>query len=372
MALFGISLFFVLAGASALAYVRLKNKAPGAPTRLLVLGACSAIAVSLGVALGAAECIRMLPVPAGLFPTTYLGFAAFGGVLGLCMFLAVRILGVGLTVFLCRWSCRMPPEAEQTAVDVLRDGAFTLLGFVVAFAVMLTAIHALAPYNIGIWLVPFFVSLIPLYQTFALPWLLFARAPSFTSAELDGIETWLERLRAERKFPRVRIRVQRGQFLNAFAIGGIGSHLIVVGRALVERLPPAQLQAIVAHEIAHVIRRDVLRLTPLVVLAATLHSISTIYVTLPLFQTGNAFVFTAGAMFAGVSAAAFIIGIPGFYMRRMEFRADRLAAELLGDGESLAQALTTLGELSGQPLDRKSWSHPATTARIDALRALAR
>ncbi len=370
MALFGISLFFMLAGAAALAYVRLKNKEPGAPTRLLVLGGCSAIAVSLGVALGAAECIRLLPIPAGLVPTTYLGFAALGGVLGLCMFLAVRILGVGLTLFLWRWSCRVPPEVEVIG-DVLRDGAFTLLGFVAAFAVMFTALRAVLPYSTGMWLAPFCVALVPLYQTFALPWILFARAPSFTSAELDGIETWLARLRAERKLPRVRIRVQRGQFLNAFAIGGIGGHLIVVGRALVERLPPAQLRAIVAHEIAHVIRRDVLCLTPLVIFAATLQSLSITYFVVPLFLSGDAFAMTAGALLAGVSAAAFIVGIPGFYMRRMEFGADHLAAELLGDGESLAQALANLGELSGQPLDQKSWSHPPMQARIDALRALA-
>ena len=370
MALLEISLFFVLVGASGLAYVRLKNKEPGAPPRLLALAASSALAVSIGVGLGLADCIRLLPFPAVTFSATYLGFAALGGVLGCAIFLAVRVLGVGLAAFLYRWSCRVPPEVEDIG-DVLRDGAFTLLGFVVVFVVMFTALHAVAPYNIGMWLVPFCVALLPLYQTFALPWILFARAPSFTSAELDGIETWVEKLRAERQLPRVRFRVQSGQFLNAFAIGGIGSHLIVVGRALAERLPPAQLRAVVAHEIAHVMRRDVPRLTPLVIFAAILQSLCLMHVVVPLFQTGDPLVFTAGALLAGLSGWAFTVGIPGFYMRRMEFGADRLAAELLDDGESLAQALAKLGELSGQPLDRKSWSHPPMQARIDALRALA-
>ena len=368
MTLLGISLFCVLVGASGLAYVRLKKKEPGASARLLALAASSALVVSIGAALGIADCIRLLPLPEGGFPPTYLGFAALGGVLGVAIFLAVRVLGVGLAAFLYQWSCRLPAEGADIG-HVLREGAFTLLGFVAVFVVMFTAVHAVAPYNIGMWLVPFFVALFPLYQTFALPWILFARAPSFTSAELDGIETWLERLRAERQLPRLRIRVQRGQFLNAFAIGGLGSHLIVVGRALVEGLPPVQLRAVVAHEIAHVMRRDVPRLMPLVILAAILQSLSMMHVVLPLFLNGDPLVLAAGALVAGLSAWAFTLGIPGFGMRRMEFGADRLAAELLGDGESLAQALAKLAELSGQPLDWKSWSHPPVQARIDALRA---
>ena len=56
-------------------------------------------------------------------------------------------------------------------------------------------------------------------------------------------------------------------------------------------------------------------------------------------------------------------------MRRMEFGADRLAAEMLGDGELLAQALERLSQITGQRLNEWSWSHPPLQARIAALRS---
>ena len=80
----------------------------------------------------------------------------------------------------------------------------------------------------------------------------------------------------------------------------------------------------------------------------------------------------AGAALAGAFAGLFVVVLPGFFMRRMEFQADRVAVEMLGDGELLVDALTKLAELNKQPLDARSWSHPTMQARIDAIRALAR
>lgn len=182
--------------------------------------------------------------------------------------------------------------------------------------------------------------------------------------------SWVEDLRTQRDLPKFRIRIQSGSFKNAFAIGGLGAHLVVLGDGLVQALSPAHLRGVVAHEIAHVARRDVPRLLlPLVVVGGTLHAISVVKLSHPLFATHELWGIASGAVLAGLFAGLFVVLLPGFLMRRMEFGADRVAAEMLGDGELLAQALERLAEITGQPLDQWSWSHPPLQARIAALRS---
>jgi Zn-dependent protease with chaperone function len=66
-----------------------------------------------------------------------------------------------------------------------------------------------------------------------------------------------------------RVRVVRGLPNPAFTVGWL-SPRVYVAEALAERLPPAQLEALLAHEGAHVARRDPLRLSALRFLALVL------------------------------------------------------------------------------------------------------
>ena len=90
-----------------------------------------------------------------------------------------------------------------------------------------------------------------------------------------------------------------------------------------------------------------------------------------MFDTDELVYVLAGSGLAGAFAGLFLAVLPGFFMRKMEFQADQLAVEMLGDGEQLVDALTKLAELNKLPLDTKSWSHPSMQARIDAIRGLA-
>ena len=156
-----------------------------------------------------------------------------------------------------------------------------------------------------------------------------------------------------------------------FATAGLGAHLVVIGGGLLERMSHSQLCAVLAHELAHVVKRHVPRLVlPLTIVGALLHLLVVVTFAHPLFDGDELLFVIARAILSGASGGLFLVALPGFFMRRMELQADRLAVEMLGDGEPLVDALTTLAELNNQPLDARSWSHPTMQTRIDAIRAL--
>ena len=98
-------------------------------------------------------------------------------------------------------------------------------------------------------------------------------------------------------------------------------------------LTPAELEAVIAHELAHVRRRDVLTQTSAVMLAVVLVDLSRI---------GGWFERALLAVLGPVAAAfVHLLLSPG-----RELAADRLAAGLLGSGDSLAEALLKLDAAS--------------------------
>lgn len=359
-----------LAAAAGLVYVRGTSRGREVPRAFAMVAMAASFGASLALLGLVWELVTWAAPQPGLFEPTYVGMAKGGAVVGLTLYVVVRLIVAELTTRLWQWSCRLPREIEQTWGEALTTACLALAGSAAAMAIVFVIGHALSPSGLSLWLFPFFVALFPLYETFVLPWIQYARAPTLQTASLPDLEEWVEELGARRDLPKFRIRIQNGPFENAFAIGGLGAHLVVVGKGLVDSLSPAHLRAVVAHEIAHVVRRDVPRLLlPLVVVGGTLHAVSVVKVSHPLFATFEVWGLVSGTVLAGLFAGTFMMLLPGFFMRRMEFAADRLAAEMLGDGEVLAQALERLGEIAGQRLDEWSWSHPPLQARITALRS---
>ena len=291
--------------------------------------------------------------------------------MGSAMYLLMRVLLFGVSSFLHRWSCRLPKETVDTFRHRLVVEILILGGFVLAFVLIMSLAIFTSP-MIPTWaLLPFFVAILPLYHTFLLPWVSFVRAPRSSAHDLTETEAWLERLRLDRELPRFRVRIQEGRIANAFATAGLGAHLVVIGGGLLERMSHSQLRAVLAHEVAHVVKRHVPRLVlPLTIVGGWLQVLCVISFVNPLFDREEPLLVVAGTFLAGAFAGLLLVALPGFFMRRMEFQADRLAVEMLGDGESLVDALTKLAELNKQPLDARSWSHPSMQARIDAIRAL--
>ena len=359
-----------LSATAALAFIRRASRDREVPGAMAVAAVVAALCLSFAILGFAWALVICVAPPRGWLDPSYGSMAAAGALLGATVYVAVRLIVAELVTSLYQWSCRTPREIEQTWGEALTTTSLALAGSAAAMALVFVIGHAVSPYGLALWLFPFFVALFPLYETFVMPWIQYARAPTLRAARLPELDKWIEDLRARRDLPKLRIRIQNGSFENAFAIAGLGAHLVVVGKGLVDSLSPTHLRAIVAHEIAHVARRDVPRLLiPLVVVGGTLHAISVVKVSHPLFATDEFWGIAMGTGFAGLFAGVFMIVLPGFFMRRMEFGADRLAAEMLGDGELLAEALERLSETNGQRLDEWSWSHPTLQARIAALRS---
>ncbi len=123
-------------------------------------------------------------------------------------------------------------------------------------------------------------------------------------------------------------------FPRALAAGrGPAGSALAVSTGLLGALQPAELEAVLAHELAHVRRRDVLVQTSAVMLAVVLVELSRI---------GGWFERALLAVLGPV-AAAFVHLL---LSPRRELAADRVAAGVLGSGEALASALLKLDAAS--------------------------
>ena len=334
------------------------------------------IAVSASLAIAAALALAAVPLLWAVLPTMdvdgWQAYALVGALVGLLVFVSMRVMLFGVAETLYRWSCRLPAKSRESLSRRVARGLCLLVGLAAAFVVLFLVVFAASISGLPTWLFfPLIVGILPTYETLIVPWVQYLRAPRLTSRNVRQTEAWLDDLRLQRKLPRFSLRVQEGGGANAFATGGLGAHLVVVGGTLLDRMSASELRGVLAHEIAHVEERHVPRLIlPLTIVGATLHLLSVVSFANPLFAKEGLLFVLGGAGLAGVSAALFLFVLPGFFMRRMEFQADRLAVEILGDGRPLADALQKLAELNEQALDAKSWSHPSTQARLDAIRAL--
>ena len=370
MSFLAIGVVLALPAAVALGIVRAKSRGEE-PGRLL-----RGIAIAASLAIAGALALATVPLLA-VVPTTmdvdgWQAYALLGALAGLLVYGSIRILFFGVAETLYRWSCRLPVESKESLSRRIAIGLCLLVGIVVAFVVVFLVVFAVSGLGLPTWLfLPLIVGILPTYEALIVPWVRYLKAPRLTSRNVRQTEAWLDELRLERKLPRFSLRVQEGGGANAFATGGLGAHLVVVGGTLLDRMSPSELRGVLAHEIAHVEKRHVPRLIlPLTIVGATLHLLSVISFSNPLFAREELLFILAGTGLAGVSAGLFLLVLPGFFMRKMEFQADRLAVEILGDGRPLADALAKLAELNDQALDAKSWSHPSTQARLDAIRAL--
>jgi heat shock protein HtpX len=116
----------------------------------------------------------------------------------------------------------------------------------------------------------------------------------------------------------------------AFVVGrGPGGATLAVSSGLVAALPPAELEGILAHELAHVRSRDVLVQTIAVVLAATIVELSRV----------GGFLQRALLFLLGPIASAFVHLL---LSPKREFAADRAAAWLCESPHGLADALIRL------------------------------
>jgi heat shock protein HtpX len=161
-----------------------------------------------------------------------------------------------------------------------------------------------------------------------------AGARELMLAEAPLLHSTVERLAARAGVAKPRLYLIPDGLPRALAVGrGPRGSSLAVSAGLVSACTPAELEGVLAHELAHVRHRDVIVQTPVVVLAATLVELSRI----------GGFLERALLFILGPIAAAFVHLL---LSPTREFAADRTAAALCASPHGLADALARLEQAS--------------------------
>jgi heat shock protein HtpX len=176
--------------------------------------------------------------------------------------------------------------------------------------------------------------------------------------EEPEIHGMLDRLCALADLPKPRLAVADTDLPNAFATGrNPKTAIICVTTGLKARLEPAELEAVMAHELSHVAHRDVAVMTLAGAAGMVAGLIGRFAVELGLFggddddESGG-----GGIAFVVVLILSAFVYLVAFLLTRLlsryrELAADRGAAAVTGAPSTLASALTkTSGDLGRIPL----------------------
>jgi heat shock protein HtpX len=229
-----------------------------------------------------------------------------------------------------------------------------------------------------------------------------ARARVVTAAEAPELHRMVAGLAERAGLPMPTVAISPNPQPNAFATGRNPEHAVVcVTDGLWQSLPPAEVEGVLAHELMHVRHRDILIGSVAAAIATGISFLAQMAMFSAIFggrndrEGGNPIGALALAVLAPMAAGLMQMAVS----RSREFEADRGAAELLGTGEPLAQALQRIEVLAKQrpmqvnPSQAYAWihnplseggrrrgggpdlarlfsTHPATEERIRRLRAM--
>jgi heat shock protein HtpX len=178
------------------------------------------------------------------------------------------------------------------------------------------------------------------------------RARPIAREEAPDLYDMVDRLRQRAGLPMPTVAIAEQEQPNAFATGRNPHHAVVcVTQGLIRSMPREEVEAVVAHELAHVKNRDMLIMTVAAGLAAAIGFLP----RLLLFgggrrdhHGGNPMLGLALMLLAPIAAMIVQMAIS----RRREFEADRVGAEIVGRPEPLASALQRLDAMAKRvPMD---------------------
>jgi heat shock protein HtpX len=155
--------------------------------------------------------------------------------------------------------------------------------------------------------------------------------------ELHGI---VERLCVQADLPKPRVCVMETSMPNAFAMGrSRKSTTVCATRGILDMLTPAELEGVMAHELTHVINRDVMVMT----LASFFATLASIILQFAFFFGGGGDSEEENDVFIVVIASIAVYALSFLLLRALsryrEFAADRGGAVLTGRPSALASAL---------------------------------
>jgi heat shock protein HtpX len=167
-----------------------------------------------------------------------------------------------------------------------------------------------------------------------------------TPQEAPELYAMVDRLRQRAELPMPTVAIAPHDQPNAFATGRNPHHAVVaVTTGILKYMPQAELEGVIAHELAHIKNRDMLIATVAAGIAGALSNLP--YLLMfgggrdddghPIAQLALLLLAPIGAMLIQFAVS-----------RQREFEADRVGALILGRPMPLAQALVRLDNLAHQ------------------------
>jgi heat shock protein HtpX len=215
-----------------------------------------------------------------------------------------------------------------------------------------------------------------------------------TAQDAPGLYQMVDRLRQRAGLPMPVVAIAAHEQPNAFATGRSPSKAVVaVTEGLLKHLPEAEIEGVIAHELAHIKNRDMLLSTVAAGLAGAIGFLPRLIFFGNRDEDGDGNAGLGLVLMILAPIAAMIVQFA--ISRRREFEADRVGAEILGRPEPLASALQRLDAIAhkipmnvvpaaaplaqvnplaayGGGMMRLFSTHPPTEQRVAALLKLAR
>jgi heat shock protein HtpX len=173
-----------------------------------------------------------------------------------------------------------------------------------------------------------------------------SRARPLDEAEAPRLHATVAALSQRAGIPKPRLYLIPSEQPNAFATGRNPERsAVAVTAGLLAQMPLEQVEAVVAHELAHIRNRDVLVSSIAAMIAGAISAIANVLQFSFLFGGGDEDDGPLGwlgtlAMLILAPIAAMVLQLA--VSRQREYLADATAARLLGGGRPLADALATL------------------------------
>lgn len=227
-----------------------------------------------------------------------------------------------------------------------------------------------------------------------------AKARIITEADHPEFYGMVRDLSQRAGLPMPRVAVSEAAQPNAFATGrGPNNAVVCATTGLLTSMTREEVEGVMAHELMHVQHRDILIGSVAAAVATAISSIAQMAMFASMFGGGrndedrpNPLAILMVSMLAPMAAGLIQMAIS----RSREFEADRGAAELIGNGESLARALEKIEQLAmrtpmqvapaqaqayihnplagvqsrGVNVSRLFSTHPATEERVRRLREM--
>ncbi|MCW2995878.1 MAG: htpX [Conexibacter sp.] len=176
-------------------------------------------------------------------------------------------------------------------------------------------------------------------------------AQEVSPQEAPELHAMIERLCIQADIPKPKIAVVASPVPNAFALGRSQKTATVCATTgIMDLLSPGELEAVMAHEITHIVNRDVMIMT----LAGFFASIASMIVQFGFLFGGGGFGGGGysdddddGPSFMAIILISAVVWVVSFFLMRMlsryrEFAADRGAAVITGRPSALSSALLKL------------------------------